>query len=100
MTRPSPTRATLTAKSVVSEASFLAIGPRSGQPADLVLEGAPPLRVVAEHVERRAGGGQENDVARHGPGPRLLDRLAQRRAGDHGNDAAERVLDLRPGFAD
>ena len=71
------------------EASFLAIARSasggSGQPPHLVLEGAPALRVVAEHVERRAGGREQHRVARLRARPGALHRLAQARAGDHGH---------------
>src|SRR5262245_38093108 len=50
-----------------------------GKASNLVLEGASAVGVVAEHVERRAGGGKQDRVAGHALRERAADRFPQAR---------------------
>src|SRR5213083_599291 len=85
MTRPKPRRATVTVNSVRSEDNLLAtVHPGVLQALYFFLECAPAVRVVLEHVEGGAGGGQEHgvpgDAGEAGPLHRFQ-RVAQRSTG-------------------
>src|SRR5258708_4018130 len=108
MTKPRPRRAAVTATSVRSEESFLAIlgGPPSarplprGQPAHLLLELPPAVGVVREHVEGGARGGEENGVSGAGGAKGPLHRLAQAGAARDGHGPAQGGDDALPSLAD
>src|SRR3989442_15243880 len=100
MTRPKPRRATVTVNSVRSEDNFLATAlSRVLQAPYFFLECAPAVRVVPEHVEGGAGGGQEHGVAgdrgEAGPPP----PSPARRATGPGQDAPPGPPDQLPGLA-
>src|SRR5262245_55240413 len=101
VTSPRPMRATVTAKSVASEASFLAtLGLPLQERSHLALEGPPAVGVVLEHVERSAGRGQQHHVARRRRGEGPLHGLAQRQAAHDRNHAGQGLGHPALGLAD
>src|SRR5262245_27642606 len=98
ITIPVASRARVTAKSVMSDDSFLAKLPRQG--ADGFLEDTPAVGVVLEHVEGGAGGRQDHGVAGHGAREGLLNGIGHVGAGDDRHHAAERERDALARLAD